>query len=233
MAGRQPEKVPLVCPHCGHRQLEPRRAISTLCRRCGQYLRVQELLHPTRRPAEQPLELKRVTCFVCGATLEVPAAAQSAMCKRCSSHIDLQDYVINNAVSKNFKTRGRFVVETKGYVFNTQVNAREVVLKGRFLGRIEAQQSLTVYSTGDLKGSVHAPLLIIPPGNCFHWKDSLDVAAVEVLGEVTGDVRAAATVLVRSTGRLFGSVRAENLVVEEGAVLVGQARIGAGKAHGI
>ena len=45
------------------------------------------------------------------------------MCKRCSTHIDLRDYQITNAVSKNFKTKGQFVIEipktwrvTFGYV---------------------------------------------------------------------------------------------------------------------
>ena len=37
--------------------------------------------------------------------------------------MDLRDYTINSAVSKNFKTRGAFVIEPKGYVFNTEIIA--------------------------------------------------------------------------------------------------------------
>ena len=52
--------------------------------------------------------------------LEVPVSAESTMCKRCSRYVDLKNYQINSAVSKNFKTKGAFVVEPKGYVFNTE-----------------------------------------------------------------------------------------------------------------
>src|SRR5215212_4082318 len=153
------DKAQVVCPHCGHQQMEPRLAISTNCRQCGRHLLVQELLHPKRKEAAKTVEQKRVACFDCGTELDVPLAAKSAMCKRCSSYIDLQDYTINNAVSKNFKTRGRFVIEGKGYVFNTEVVAQEIVIKGRLLGKLAAERSLTVYSTGEIKGTFRTPLL--------------------------------------------------------------------------
>ena len=227
MPARKQDQAQIVCPHCGHEQWEPRLGISSNCRGCGRYLLVQDLLHPTAKAPAKPPEQKRVTCFDCGLDLEVPAAAQSAMCKRCSSYIDLQDYAINNAVSKNFKTKGRFVVEGKGYVFNTEVLARDIVIRGRVIGKLTAEHSLTVYSTAEINGSLRAALLVIPAGNCFHWKQPLCVGGVEIIGELVSDIRADTTVTIRSTGRLFGDVRARHLVVEEGAVLVGQASIGA------
>ena len=36
------------------------------------------------------------------------------MCKRCSRYVDMKNYVINSAVSKNFKTKGSFVIDPKG-----------------------------------------------------------------------------------------------------------------------
>src|SRR5689334_22504981 len=121
MAAKTQDKALVVCPHCGHQQSEARAAISTNCRQCGKYLRIQELLHPVVKAAAATVAQHHHTCFDCGAELSVPAAAQSAMCKRCSSYLDLKDFTINNAVSKNFKTKGRFVVEAKGYLFNTSV----------------------------------------------------------------------------------------------------------------
>lgn len=200
-------------------------AISSKCRQCGEYLHVQELLHPTRKASAKTLEHKRVTCFDCGTQLDVPTAAQSAMCKRCSSYLDLKDYEITNAVSKNFKTKGRFVVEGKGYVFNTEVMAHEIVIKGRLHGKIVAGHSLTVYSTAEIKGTFRTPLLIVPAANVFHWKEPLCVGAVDISGELVSDIHADTTVTLRATGRLFGNVRARHLIVEEGAVLVGQVKI--------
>ena len=43
---------------------------------------------------------------------------------------------------------------------------------------------------------------------------------------LANDLQAKETVVVRASGRLFGDVQAANLVVEAGAVLVGQFRIG-------
>src|SRR5436190_13408647 len=115
------DKLRLTCPRCGHQQLEPSTAFSTNCKKCGQYLRIQEVLNPPSKPVpEAAPERRRVSCFECGTELEVALSAESTMCKRCSRYVDLKDYLINNAVSKNFKTRGAFVIEPKGYVFNTE-----------------------------------------------------------------------------------------------------------------
>jgi cytoskeletal protein CcmA (bactofilin family)/DNA-directed RNA polymerase subunit RPC12/RpoP len=219
------DKAQIVCPHCGHPQMEPRRAISTNCGQCGQYLRIQELLNPTRKAAFKTPEQKQVACFDCGTEQEVPTAAKSAMCKRCSSYIDLEDYSINNAVSKNFRTKGRFMVEGKGYVFNTHVIAREVVVRGRIIGRVTAEESLTVYSSAEINGIIETARLVIPAENNFRWKERLHIGSIEVLGEFVGDVCADVKVILRATGRLFGNVEAHGLIVEEGAVLVGNVNI--------
>ena len=226
MPAKPQDKALVVCPKCGHQQSEPRAAISSSCRQCGQYLRVQELLNPVAKAESKAPDQRRVTCFDCGTELDVPATAQSAMCKRCSSYLDLHDYTINNAVSKNFKTKGRFVVEAKGYVFNTSVVARDIVIKGQVIGKLAAEQSLTIYGTAEIKGTFQTPLLIIPADNTFHWREPLRVGAVDLKGELVGHIHAETTVTVRASGRLFGNVQARHLVVEEGAVLVGQVRVG-------
>src|ERR1051325_5875290 len=111
MPAKKQDKVLVTCPHCGHQPAEPPSAFSSACKKCGQHLRVQEILHPAPKAAERGQERKRITCFDCGAELDVPPTAESTMCKRCSRYVDLKNYVINSAVSKNFKTKGSFAVE--------------------------------------------------------------------------------------------------------------------------
>jgi cytoskeletal protein CcmA (bactofilin family) len=53
----------------------------------------------------------------------------------------------------------------------------------------------------------------------------LNVENVEVAGELVTDVRIPGTVTLKSSGRLFGDVEAANLIVEPGAVLVGNVKI--------
>src|SRR5947207_2784006 len=161
MPAKKQDKVLVTCPHCGHQKAEPLSAFSSACKKCGGHLRVQEILHPTAKAVERGPERKRVTCFDCGTELDVPPTAESTMCKRCSRYVDLKNYVINSAVSKNFKTKGSFAVEPKGYVFNTEAVVNDAVIKGKFLGKLFAD-SLTVYSTAEIKGSFKAARLIIP-----------------------------------------------------------------------
>src|ERR1700753_2033253 len=139
------DQVLVACPHCGHQQREARTAFSTICKQCGKHYRVQEALNPAPKAAERGPEQWRITCFDCGTELDVPASAESTMCKRCGRYQDLHNYTITAAVSKNFRTRGRFIVEPKGYVFNTDTTAAEIVIKGRFHGKLTAEQSLTVF----------------------------------------------------------------------------------------
>lgn len=219
------QKVVVACPACGHQQPEPITAYSTVCKQCRKHFRVQEQLRPATPPAAPQRDTRRVQCFNCRTELDVPAAAQSTMCKKCSSHVDLRDYTITNATSKNFKTRGRFVIEEGAYLFNTDTTANEVVLKGRFLGKLTAEKSLEVYNTAELKGTFTANLLIIPAGQRFRWAEALQLGGVDLAGELVANVRAAKTVTLRATARLFGDVEAAGLAIEPGAVFVGRAKI--------
>lgn len=226
MPASQDKNVPVLCPHCGHSLVVPRTAVSTVCKSCGGHFHVQEVLKPKPRKVVAEVESKEIACFDCGTKLKVPVAAESTMCKKCSTHIDLRDYKIAGAVSKNFRTKGSFVVEPKGYVFNTEAIVREAVIKGRFLGKLKAEESLTIHSEAEIKGSFTAGRVIIPVKNRFYWGEPFSAGIVEIAGEFTARLIRAETVIVKATGVFFGNVEARNLVVEPGAVVVGEMRIG-------
>jgi cytoskeletal protein CcmA (bactofilin family) len=224
-AGKK-DTVSVACPKCGHAQPEPRGAYSTVCKKCQAHFRIAEALHPSKKAVKPALEQKRVICFQCGAELNVALAATSTMCKKCSSHVDLSDYHINQTVSKNFRTHGRLVIEEKGYVLNTDSLVGDAIIKGRFIGKIVARRTLELYSTAQVKGSFTAGLLVVPAGNHFRWTEPLQTGGAEIGGELAASLRASGTVKLKSTGRLFGDVQAGGLVVENGAVFVGAAKIG-------
>src|SRR5262245_28270029 len=231
MPANKQEKSLLTCPHCGHQQPGPRTAFSAVCKKCGQYFRVQELPKPERKaPAPATQERRRITCFDCGTELDVAVSAQSTMCKRCSRHIDLLDYSFSVAVSRNFKTKGTFVIQPKGYIFNSEAIVGDAVIRGRFLGKILGERSLTIYSNAEIKGTFSAGRLIIPAGNVFRWKEQLKVGSAEIAGELVADLRVEKSIHVNSTGRLFGRIDAKGLIVEEGGVAVGETRIGTGRS---
>jgi cytoskeletal protein CcmA (bactofilin family) len=225
------DRIQVPCPHCGHVQPEPPAAFSTVCKGCGRHFRVQSALAPARQPVSKPKpelepEQKRIACFNCGSEMNAAPAAQSAMCKRCGTYIDLRDYRIAGIVSKNFKTRGALIVELKGNVYNTEAVVGDAVIKGKFLGKLIAERSLTVYSTAEIKGTFKTARLIIPPANHFRWPDLIVVGAAEIAGELAANLRAEGAIVLKSTAKVFGALEARDLVVEAGAVLVGPARIG-------
>jgi cytoskeletal protein CcmA (bactofilin family) len=220
------DRVPVACPHCGHQQPESSAAFSTVCKQCHRHFRVQEVLNPVQRRQEFVPRLRRIACFECGAELEVPIDAESSMCKWCSRYLDLHDYRITTAMAKNFKTKGKFIIEPKGWVFNTETIAGEVVIRGKFHGKLTAEQSLTIYSGAEIKGSLNAAHLVIPAENHFRWANCLTVGSAEIGGELATDLQATGTVTLKATARCFGEVTAKNLVIEEGAVIVGNLRIG-------
>jgi len=226
MSAKKQDQVLVACPHCGHQQPESATAFSTICKKCGQHLRVQDILKPAPKPTGRAPQQKHVTCFECGTELTVPASAESTMCKRCSQYVDLHDYHITSAVAKNFKTKGVFVVEAKGYVFNSETIAGDAIIMGRFHGKLSVERSLTIYSTADIKGTLTTRHLIIPAENHFRWLDPIKVVSAEIAGELAAPLHARGTITLKPTARLFGNLDAGGLVVEDGAVVVGQMRIG-------
>lgn len=158
--------------------------------------------------------------------MPVPATAESTMCRHCSHYVDLHDYRITHPLAKNFKTKGALVVESKGSVFNTESIVGDAVIRGKYHGKLTAEESLTIYSTADIKGQLTAARLIIPAENHFRWQSQIRVGSAEIAGELAASLRAEAAVTVKSTGRLFGNVDAQSLVVEAGAVVVGSMEIG-------
>jgi cytoskeletal protein CcmA (bactofilin family)/DNA-directed RNA polymerase subunit RPC12/RpoP len=226
MPAKGQHKVSVSCPHCGHTQTEPASAFSTTCKQCHQYYRVQDVLNPKEKRVAPPKEIKRVACFECGAELEAPAAAQSTSCKKCGRHVDLKDYEIDKAVSKNFRTAGRFVVEEDGFVFNTDSIVGEAVIKGKFHGRLVTERALEIYTTAIIQGSFKAGRLVVPEGNRFRWEEELKVGGAEIGGELVANLRSEGCVTFKSKARFFGDVRAKHLVIEDGAVFVGSVEIG-------
>lgn len=220
------DQVLVACPHCGHRQSESRSAFSTNCQKCRQYFRVQEALHPAARSADRKPRHKLIHCFECGAELEVPESAESTMCKWCSRYVDLHTYRITQAIAKNFKTKGGLIIEPKGLVFNTESVAGEIILRGKFHGKLTAEKSLTIYSGAEIKGTQCISHLVIPAGNHFRLPAPLKTITAEIAGELSGTLHATGVVRLKSTAHWFGNLTALALVIEEGAVIDGTLRIG-------
>lgn len=182
-------------------------------------------VRPPGARAEPIRELRRVSCFQCGTELEVPISAQSTMCKRCSAHVDLRDYEFTATVSKNFKTKGRCMLNEGACLLNTDSIFGHAVIKGKVIGRIAAEE-LELHRTAEIKGGFKAGRLIIPDGSVLRWPEIVQVKSADIAGEFVGNFKATGTITLRATARLFGNIEAGGLEVETGAVVSGLMKIG-------
>ena len=111
-------------------------------------------------------------------------------------------------------------------MLNTESLVGEAVVRGKLIGKLATEGTLEIHSSANIKGTLSPGCLVIPLGHRFGWAQPLKVRDAEISGELVCDVVGTGTVILRATARFFGTVTASNLVVESGAVLVGNARIG-------
>lgn len=96
----------------------------------------------------------------------------------------------------------------EGSVFDgTLTSPGDVHVRGRVVGRIQADGKVVVAQEGHVEGEVNA--------------DNADIA-----GRVEGDVRIESRLILKSTARIDGNIYTNRLVVEEGAFYNGNCEMG-------
>ncbi len=115
-------------------------------------------------PSQRATGVKKVVCTHCGHESEAGKRAMSVFCPKCHKRIILEDLKIRTyyAVSE-FATSGDVIVEKKGFVI-APIRAGNVTVKGRVQGAIDARERVTIRKSGQLKGDVTAPILVIEDG---------------------------------------------------------------------
>ena len=100
----------------------------------------------------------------------------------------------------------------QGSEFEGKLSFKDTVrIDGRFRGEISSENTLIVGESGEIEATIRSKM-------------------VAVSGTLIGDVHATEKVVVHKTGRVEGNIEAAVLVVEEGAVIEGQIKMG--KASG-
>jgi cytoskeletal protein CcmA (bactofilin family) len=99
----------------------------------------------------------------------------------------------------------------QGSSFEGKLSFKDTVrIDGHFSGQISSENTLVVGETGVIEANVRSQTVIIS-------------------GTVAGDICAAARVIVHKTGRVDGNVETPVLIMEDGAVVNGQLKMGAKK----
>jgi cytoskeletal protein CcmA (bactofilin family) len=96
----------------------------------------------------------------------------------------------------------------QGSEFEGKLSFKDTVrIDGRFRGEISSENTLIVGESGEIEASIKSKV-------------------VAISGTVVGDVKADSKVVVHKTGRVEGNVETKSLVVEEGATIEGEIKMG-------
>lgn len=98
----------------------------------------------------------------------------------------------------------------QGSEFEGKLSFKDTVrIDGRFRGEISSENTLIVGESGEIEAAIRSRNVVVSGG-------------------VVGNVSASAKVVLHKTARINGDVETDCLVVEEGAVLNGQVKMGKG-----
>ena len=96
----------------------------------------------------------------------------------------------------------------QGSEFEGKLSFKDTVrIDGRFRGEISSENTLIVGESGEIEATIHSK-------------------AVSISGTVVGDVVASSKVVLHKTGRIEGNIETDSIVVEEGATINGELRMG-------
>lgn len=100
----------------------------------------------------------------------------------------------------------------QGSEFEGKLSFKDTVrIDGRFRGEISSENTLIVGESGEIEATINSKTVVVS-------------------GSVNGDINATAKVVLHKTARVSGNIGTSSLVIEEGAIVDGQVRMG--KANG-
>jgi cytoskeletal protein CcmA (bactofilin family) len=156
-------KQEVTCPHCQAAQSEPVGAISTNCRACGRYFKID----PSRdrnRSARAPKASREVFCIKCGAPNLVAAEALSTQCIRCLHYLELGDKVIRGVQTGKLYAYDD-VVFAEGCSFKgMEATGRRIEVRGKVFSKLRATAEIVALPGAELSGELHAPVVQVEQG---------------------------------------------------------------------
>ncbi len=211
-------QIQVTCPHCEHSQNEPSMVVSTVCRGCGQYIRIDDakaVIRPTYNTRLATLDSPPVQHPPLAA--EVPKAEikpsffnkifkrfidkepvrRKLNCYHCSHIFD----VVSDAQSTQCAKCGSYI------------SLRDYTIEQAWHRRIQTRGNVIV-----LKGAAIT-------GVNVQCHDLL------VLGELSASVECSGKLTIRSHGKIVGNVHCDELCVERGAKVDFQGEVKARTAY--
>lgn len=210
--------IQVTCPHCEHTQSEPSMVVSTVCRSCGQYIRIDDekpvsrpkfttrlattdsppVQHPTIAAETPKVEVKPglLERFV-KRFIDKPPVKRKLHCYHCSHIFD----VVSDAQSTQCAKCGSYI------------SLKDYVIDQTWHRRIQTRGNVTVQKGASIIGV------------------NVQCHDLLVLGELSASVECSGKLIIRSHGKIIGSVHCDELCVERGAKVEFQGEVKARTAY--
>ena len=218
--------VPLICPGCQHEEQVRPDGISVFCKKCHNAMDIQQILHPAKQTEQKATEVKTVPCFRCKAELTPSINAQAILCKKCGYRNDLQDYHVKGVLSHDIETYGILDVPGNATVLNATARVQNAFIHGKYIGKLTAENEIVLKSGAVFEGSLSTRSLVLESNTQCNIKKEFSVKKIVIAGHYYGNIIAGESVALKKTANFVGSIVTQNLMVEAGASLMGEVKVG-------
>lgn len=185
---------------------------------------------PKREPARSPKARidhtaqptrHNVECYECGYGFVITGLLKDTFCPKCKSALVATEYTLDKRWAGNIRTIGTVHITETGVVGGGKIVAGNVILAGRIQGgKTQVIGRLEACAGGQFKtAAVDARDLIVRADAGLSFDTEIRFRNIDVAGRLSASIVASGTVIIRSTGRLFGKICGKHLVVEDGAGL--------------
>ena len=204
----QRHRIEVACPECGHEQIEPALVVSTQCRACRANFQVREgrgvvRTHPETRFAaprkdsdpepelapERPPLLLRV-----GPVDPPPRSFLKRLIYPLKPPRDVSCFNCGHSFTTIAEAQSSQCPKCSGYV-----SLLDYEITGHWNRLIQTRGNVTIQKAGVVAGA------------------TLRCHNLTVLGELAGSVECSGDLVIRSHGKIIGTVQCHNLRVEKGA----------------
>jgi cytoskeletal protein CcmA (bactofilin family) len=197
---KKAKPIEVECPHCHATQSEPAGAISTNCRACGRYFKLDE--NREARVNRAPKATREVYCVKCGAPNLVATAALSTQCIRCLHYLELGDKVIRGVQTGKLYAYDD-VVFAEGCSFKgMEATGRRIEVRGKVFSKVRATAEIVAMTGAQLSGELYAPVVRVERGAKVKVQ-TIECARLMVSGEVEVSGVLAANEIIFSDGATF------------------------------
>lgn len=204
----QRHRIEVACPECGHTQIEPALVVSTQCRACRANFQVRdgkgvERIHPETKfalprkdsnPEPEPVPDRPPLLLRVGPVDPPPRSFLKRLIFPLRPPRNVSCFNCGNSFTTIAEAQSSQCPKCSGYV-----SLLDYEITNQWNRRIQTCGNVIVQKTGVVAGATL---------RCHH---------LTVLGELAGSVECSGDLIIRSNGKITGTVQCRNLRVEKGA----------------